>query len=127
MISDKISSALYEMSHRFGALEKDFDNLAGEFEEMTIPSEGVYRSNESALTNIRERLSHLEQVVVTFMSESTKQWTEERLRALEHQVKELRNAKRTEAASGRDAKNDLPGSGVAQYSDPTHEEGGTAL
>jgi hypothetical protein len=65
-----------------------------------IESEGEYRSFEGRLVNIRERVQNLEELFARFMSESIKQWTEERLRALELQVKGLRDGQGTKADNG---------------------------
>lgn len=79
--------------------------LDGEFQEVTADLQNIRErlealegdSSSGRSTSLAERVEKLEQVYVHFMSESIKQWTEERLRALEAQVKELRGGKRPEA------------------------------
>jgi len=98
-----------ELDDLFDALRDHIEGLEEALERKRVPPDGGFFQMDAALTNIKERLSHMEQVVMTYMSQSTKQWTEERLRALELQVKELRHGKGPKADRVSYVENELPG------------------
>jgi len=98
----------HDLSELFDDIREYINDLEQKLADRKKPSDGECFRWESRMDNITERLAHIEQVVVTYMSESTKQWTEERLRALELQVKELRHGEGPKADRKRYVEDELP-------------------